>query len=323
MHPENDRSSVLGARYWAPARGDDFHAMRVLPATGPVHEVLTYLDALPSQYVVGSVPSALADAVDVLSELDAQQRLRAPAVSKGTMDRALGALRNLRRALEAESEDLGLKPSPVTTYLADPPALQQDLRRAIGEMLRERLASVYDHVATFSLILFCEDSHGGALSTSLREERASWLRALKPPQRGSPDVHLAIIPPPSAVEGVRYLAAELGCEDRLPCVVFLGDKPQFSRELYHRLVAWSSRGLRPAPPSYSDQLGEIYRTVYARGALAPGSPMTAAADKFLTMLRGLLGARAALRLLAGAAGGSKLVEAAESMFSDIKDRESE
>ena len=135
----------------------------------------------------------------------------------------------LRDALEAEGEDLGLDESKLASYIADPPALQKDLRKSVGRFLYKQLASSYDRVATFSVILFDENIHGGALINSFQKARADWQKALKPPARGSPDVHLAIIPPPSAVDGVRNLAADLACEDMLPCVVFLGSKPDFSK----------------------------------------------------------------------------------------------
>lgn len=108
----------------------------------------------------------------------------------------------------------------------------------------------------------------------------------------------------------------LGCEDKLPCVVFLGTKPDFSRDLHSLLVTWSARSLLPTPPSYPDQLRKIYRTVYTYEALAPGTPERAIAEKFLTVLHSVISPRGVLRLLAGAVGGPKLATAAEVVLRD-------
>jgi hypothetical protein len=272
------------------------------------------LDAIPSQNLIGTVPAALKEAIDALSKLEPQLRLQQPTIESGEIALALGALRRLRLTLESESEERGLAKPEAASYLADPKSLEADLRATVSDFLVKQLKATYERVATFSLILFSEDLHGGALAESFQKARAEWRRALKPPRRGTPDLHLAIVPPPSAVDGVRYLAAELGCERKLPCVVFLGSRPEFSRDLSSPLVTWSARSLLPQPPSYPDQLGKIYQTVYSWKSLAPGTPKRALAGKFLTALQSVISPRGVLKLLAGAVGGERYVKAIETVL---------
>ena len=311
MHEKNGRSDVLDSRFWREVKREEFQAVTLLSATRPVHEVLAYLDAIPAARSVGSVPKALALAIDALSNLDQHQRLRSSTIPSGTMAEALAALRNLERTMTAESEDRDLEVPDDACYLADPPALENDLRQAVAQFLQNHLDTSYHRVATFSLILFSDEMHEGALAASFCDERSEWKKAIQPPRRGTPDMHLAIIPPPTAGEGVRYLAAELKCEENLPCVIFLGRKPDFSNGLHNLLPSWGCRKLVVVPPKYPKQLRQIYRTVYAHRALSPGNPASAIADKVLTAVRGALNPRAALRLFAGAVGGSKLVQATD------------
>lgn len=316
MGSAREPHAILDSHHWAELPPDSFHAMQLVDATGPVHEILTFIDAIPVHRKTSTVSVSLAEAAKALSALDEQQRLRAPVTASGTIERAFKALRGLESALQDDEEDLGLEPSEMSSYLSDPPSLTDDLRNAVSTFLSKEMTAYYDRVATFSLVLFTEDMHDGELLASLKEERAEWRRALRPPRRGTADLHLAIIPPPSAVDGVRYLAAELRCDDKLPCVIFLGEKPEFSDPKSTMLASWGARTLTRKPPSYPDQLREVYRTVYSRHAIAPGSPSSALADKVLEKLGGAINPRGALKLLAGAMGGSKLVDVADSVLSE-------
>lgn len=316
QQPPAANVDVLGADFWPVAEESEFNALQIVPATGPVIEVLGYLDAIPNHRLVGTVPNTLRRATETLAHFDLDRRLQSSAVESGDMDRAVAALRELREALQGEGEDLGLEASKLESYLADPPGLLSDLRKTVGRFLYQKLDADYDDVATFSIILFDDLSHDGALSESLRNERSAWRKALTPPARGAPDLHLAVVPPPSAVDGVRYLAADLGCEDKMPCVLFLGNKPDFSAASAGFATSWSARTLRKAPPAYPEQLADIYNTVYARGALKPGTAGAAFADKAFTVLKRVVNPWGVLRLLAGAVGGAKLVETVEAVLRD-------
>lgn len=310
MSKRASNSDLSAASHWPPADEAVFHAMTTLPATQPVHEVLAFLDALPASKGIGRVPQHLIQAIDALGELEQDDRIHDAALESAG-GRALRALRDLERELTSQAESRGRDVDSDDRFLSDPKELIHDLRTTIAEFARAHLESIYKRVASFSMILMTEEHHDGALAASFRDQRSAWKRALQPPRRGTPDYHLAVVPPPTAVDGVHHLAAEFGCESQLPCVIFLGTDKSLARAQASVLARWTVRRLEPEPPGYLDQITQIYRTVYAESALLPGSRAAAIADRIQVFVKRALNPKVALRMLAGAAGGTKLVEAAE------------
>jgi hypothetical protein len=228
------------------------------------------------------------------------------------------ALQQLASVLDAESEDTALELPAIGAYLADPPRLRDDLRLAIAQFVRTRLAMDVEQLCTFSVILFRDADAGGAIASSLVEQRAEWRAALTPRDPSAADLHLVVIPPPSATAGVTALARELGCADKLPCVVFLGDEPDRALRDPSRLVRWSARRLDAPPPAVPEQLRRIYAAVYDTRVGRPGTLSAAAGEKFMQAARDHVDVRAALVLLAGAVGGSTLVNALTTVMGLVK-----
>lgn len=298
---------LLDPTMWpTPLSGAGFGAMRVLAATGPQHEILRTIGNVQDPRVYRPVRKEFEAALSSLKALDSTDRIGVGYGGNAASLSAIAALRDLVAALEAEGEDCGVQLPPLREYLADPPLLQADLRRAIADFLEFHIAGDLARLATFSLILFREEDLEGAISTSLVEDRSQWRDALSP-QDGGRDLHLAVVPPPTASAAVLALAAELKCSRLLPCVVFLGDKPDRSLRGETLLTRLSARSLQAPPPAIPDQLRTIYRTVY-RGPRGGGLWM-ATGDKCVQLALDRANPRVVLGLLVGALGGPTCVAA--------------
>jgi hypothetical protein len=315
---DSDASAILDATMWATPAADGFQAMQVLPGTGPQHEVLRILGTLHDPRVYRPIGKELGEAVDTLKALDADQRVGAGYGGSQTVLAAAVALQQLASVLEAESEDTALELPAISAYLADPPRLREDLGLAIAQFVRTRLAKDIEQLCTFSVILFRDADASGAITRSLVEQRPEWRAALTPRDSSAADLHLAVIPPPSATTGVTALARELGCADKLPCVVFLGDEPDRALRDTSRLVRWSARRLHEPPPPIPEQLQNVYAAVYHTRIGRPGTLSAAASERFMQAAREHVDVRAALQLLAGAVGGSTFVGALTTVMGLVK-----
>jgi hypothetical protein len=304
-----DAAALLDATMWPTPATAGFHAMQVLPATGPQNEVLRFLGSMHDPRVFRPIGKELGTAVDALKALDAADRVGIGYGGNQAVLAAAVALQELAAALEAEAEDTELELPAISDYLADPPRLRDDLRHAIARFVRTRVAADVEQLRTFSVILFRDTDADGAIARSLVEERRRWRAALTPRDPSAADLHLVVIPPPTATAGVTALARDLGCAGKLPCVVFLGDKPDQALEDPSRLVRWSVRRLEAPPPPIPEQLEKIYGAVYDARMGAPGSLFAAAGERFVLAVRDHVDVVAVLQLLAGAVGGSALVGA--------------
>lgn len=260
------------------------------------------------------VREELSRAVACLAELAPDQRTGFAYGDNADALNAIAALNDLVQALEAVGEDTGVELPDLNAYLADPPRLRDDLRNAVAVFLRHHVAADLDRLSTFSLILFRDTDLDGAILKSLTEHRPQWRDALTPADKGEPDLHLAIIPPPSATDGISALAGELHCRRHLPCVVFLGDKPDRSLRGESILSRLSVRPLDTPPPDIPGQLRTIYRTVYS-SPIAPGSLGMATADKYFRLVRERVNPKVALALIIGAIGGPACVQAFDTVSS--------
>jgi hypothetical protein len=313
---------LVDEEMWSSGGVGGFGAMRVLPGTGPKHEVIRVLGGVEDPRMYRPVAKELDAAVQELRELDRSDRLGLGYAGGPQAVGAIVALQNLVRALESVSEDTGAELAPVTVYLEDPPRLRDDLRDAIGAFSAASLEDDLDRLRTFSLILFRDEDLGGAVTRSLLEERHLWRSALRPAHVRVEDLHLAVIPPPSASRGITELAAELGCVELLPCVVFLGERIDPTQLPDTIVIRLSARRIEAPPPNVPDQLRQIYRSVYGSHARAPGRLWTAAGDKFVQILAKHVNAMLVLQLLAGAVGGPALVSAVKTVHDVLTPGES-
>jgi hypothetical protein len=309
MEPNTD---LLAPGMWPDPVGEGFQAMRVLAGTGPRNEVLRILGGVSDPRVYRPVRKELAEAVACLEDLDASDRIGVGYGGKSARLGAIAALNNLSAALEAEAEDVGVELPPLRDYLDDPPRLRADLRESIADYLWAHVAEDLERLRTFSVILCRDTDLGGTVATSLVEQRAQWRDALTPDDT-SPDLHLAVIPPPTAAVGIAALATELHCLRQVPCVVFLGDKPDRTLRGEGLLSRLSVRRLHEPPPDIPGQLRTIYRTVY-HSPTAAGSLWMATGDKYFQLARERLNPKVALTLLVGAIGGPIPVAALTTVF---------
>jgi hypothetical protein len=300
--------SLLDPSMWPESSDEGFHAMRVLPGTGPRNEVLRMIEGVDDKRIYQSVSKDLRDAIECLNQLDPGERIGVGYGGNTATISAISALQRLVTALQAEGEDLGIDLPPLNAYLADPPKLRDDLREVTAEFLRYHLADDLAKLCTFSLILFRDTDFDGSIAKSLAEQRPQWRDALTPANKTGNDLHLAVIPPPSASIGISGLAKELHCLQLLPCVIFLGNKPDRSLSSDNFLSRLSARRLQVPPPGFPEQLHAIYRTVYnspARG----GSLWMGAGDKYVQLIREKINLRVAFTLIIGAIGGPACVQA--------------
>lgn len=311
---DQDISSVLGPAMWPEGTDGGFQAMRVLPGTGPRNEVLRIVGGVRDERVYRPVGKELGVALASLAELESDDRAGFGYGANAAAFSAITALRNLVNALQAESDDTDIELPPLSEYLSNPPQLRDDLHGAIAQFLRHHIADDLDRLCTFSLILFRETDLDGAVARSLTEQRPLWHTALTPVDKIGSDLHLAVIPPPSATAGIAALARELHCLQLLPCVVFLGDKPDRSLRGDDLLSRFSVRRLQRPPPDVPAQLSTIYRTVYG-SPVAAGSLWMAAGDKYFQLLRQRINLKVALTLIIGAIGGPTCVQAFDTVSS--------
>lgn len=302
---------------WSGEATGAYGALTVLPGTGPQFEVLRVLGDVAGPQVYRPVSAELAEAVAALETLEPSDRIGVGAGGGADALAAASSLQHLVRALEAEGEDFALAVPSIRDYVADPPRLRDDLEQAIAAYVRSRIAEDSANLCTFSLILFRSTDFGGAIEASLLEERAEWRAHLTPRTASGADLHLAIVPPPTASEGVMSLATELGCEELVPCVAFLGEKPDETLTEHPLLTRLSARRLVAPPPSVPNQLHDIYSTVYGGHAIAPGKLWTATGGKYVAIAGRRVNPRVLLTLLAGAVGGSGLVSALNAVFDVI------
>lgn len=285
--------------------------MQVLPATGPRHEIFRALGGVADLRVYRPIAPELSRAVTCLEALAEGSRVGLGYGGSESLQSAALALQTLVEKLRAQSEDTGVSASEVTDYFDNPPRLREDLLTAVTEFVGLQLTAETEHMRTFSLVLFTENDFDGAIWRSLAGERPRWRMALTPKDPRGLDLHLAIVPPPSAIVGVRELAAALGCGDALPCVAFLGDDPRQMLGDPDRLVRWSARSISEPPPSVPEQLEEIYRPVFGSGGTAGASLRRMVGDRWLVAAKQRIDVRVAVILLAGALGGAPLVHALE------------
>ena len=226
--------------------------MRVLPGTGPRNEVLRILGQVHDQRVYRPVRKELGEALARLKELDAADRMGLGYGANAAAHGAITALRNVVAALEAEGEDTGVELPPLREYIADPPRLREDLRQSIAEFLRAHVAEDLSRLRTFSLILFRDSDLNGAIATSLTERRDQWREALTQPARGRISIWPWFRRPRRGPESppLAKVSTALGC---LPCVVFLGDKPDPESARRYLLSRWSARRFQEPPPSVPSQ----------------------------------------------------------------------
>jgi hypothetical protein len=305
---------LLDPAMWPESPDEGFHAMRVLPGTGPRNEVLRVVGGAYDERVYRPVSKEFREAIACLNQLEPNERA---GVGYGANTAAIGAISALQRlatALQAEGEDTGIELPPLNAYLANPPKLRDDLRHVTAEFLRHHLADDLAKLCTFSLILFRDTDFGGAIAKSLMEQRPQWRDALTPADKAGNDLHLAVIPPPSASIGISALAKELHCLQLLPCVIFLGSKPDRSLSGDSLLSRWSARRLQEPPPSFPEQLHVIYRTVYS-SPVGGGGLWMATGDKYVQLVHEKVNLKVALTLIIGAIGGPACVQAFNTLSS--------
>jgi hypothetical protein len=311
---------VFDAARWPQAPVDgSFRAMTVLPGTGSKFEVIRIFGetAQISQY--RPLKEQFSEALKALKALDDHQRLGVGySIGKPKVVTAVAALQRLIDALRADREDeLDGSLTPLESYLNDPLLLSADLALAIETFVERKLLAETSRLCTFSLILFREDDLAGELVRSLTTQRSQWRKALTPNEMTQPDTHLAIVPPPTAKVAIEALASAYGCQGMLPCVVFVGDMPKLKSQptLVTRL---SVRKLHSPPPAIPEQLQTIYHSVYSRWAPWRGTPAAAAVDKFGPAIYRRIDTKVAVGLLAGAVGGSGMVDAIDLIFRLIR-----
>jgi hypothetical protein len=310
--------SLLDKNMWPAAALDGFHAMQVLPGTGPQMEILRVMGSMFDQRVYRPIGGELSAAVKALDELNPDDRVGIGYGGSGAVLAAATALQRLAAVLAAQAEDAGLEVPPLAEYLGDPERLWDDLAQAITRFIDNHIAQDVRLLRSFSLILFRETDGGGAIVRSLVEERPAWRAALAPGDPAATDLHLVIIPPPTAAAGIAALARELGCGEKLPCVVFLGDEPLEAFTSRSRLLRWGARTLAGPPPSIPEQLAEIYRGIYGAAGTGAATVRSAAGARFIAVARERVNGVAVLQLLAGATGGSALVGALTTVLGLMK-----
>jgi hypothetical protein len=327
--PEIDLSSSMS---WPKA--SERHGIGIAAGTevAPMNQLLAHISHVYQGPERRDIDTALERAAKALASLPPELQLGAP----GTKD-AVSALSDLVEALEnsqLEENSLPAAQALINAY-REPKQLplvilEKCVNFAAQVALKSRTA-----VATFSLIMFRSSDHAGKIKTSWDNDRASWMRALKPREEDSEDQHLAIVLPSDAIPAVENLASRLEVLNQLPCVLFLGsDLPvsdgsplflsqniAFSNYSSPPMASWTCYKFHPEPPTYSDQLRAIYATVYGKGALLPGERITAAADLVKLDLLKRLNPVVLLKLVAGALVGPGTVaaiEVGEKLFSRSK-----
>jgi hypothetical protein len=314
---EHDASSLFSEEMWPVASMGGFGAMQVLPGTGPKVEILRVLGDVLDERGCGALAPELSKAVDALRALGDEDRVGfAYGGTEAGMTAAV-ALHRLGDAIAAYAEDAAPTLAPLNEYLSDSGRLRDDLANAIENFIDVRVGEEVRRLQSFSLILFRDTDADGAILDSLVNHRAAWRSALTPIKPAATDLHLALIPPPGARDAVDALADELGCSDKLPCVVFLGTEPTEALRTPPRLIRWSARGLTPPMPSVPDQLADIYSTVYGAGVVGP-MLWAASGRKFVAFARERIDGRTVLQLVAGAFGGSVLLGAVNTVLDVVK-----
>ncbi len=249
-----------------------YRASAPLPLRPLVCEYLLHIDGITQRYDRSAVDDELYAAAETLARLPPSARLGDP-----NSDQARAALLRLVDALESStlSETEAAKRLITAVRGHDASLLMSDIGRTIVQFAIRTATDRRNAVATFSLILFDDLCHDGAVLQSYIKQASAWRAALRP-QRPAPDSHLAVIPPPPMREGVRALAATLGLTTELPCVVFLGHDIENIRQPLTRMTRRQLVRDRP----YPQQLIDIYRTVYDEHALFAGASFAAAFDAF-------------------------------------------
>lgn len=312
MQPSAVRLDASPELWPGPPPQGGYNAMRVIPGTGPAKELVEVIETNTESSFPRTLGEEIRAAVHAVRALDSNQRLGIGYQSSEVTIAALTALQNLVRSLSEYAED-DVTLRPLVDYLHDPPELLEELRCTISAYLAARMGDDLQKLASFSLILFRQYDLDGAIVASLVGERDQWRTALRPEDRARTDYHLAIIPPPTATDAIMRLAEQLSCRDLLPCVVFLGHKPDLSTP-GTVLTKWSARRLVKPGLSIPQQLQVCYRSVYKAGIPGKGTLLTAAADKFTTVIRAHLDMQVASALVAGAVGGSSGIDAVHTLF---------
>ncbi|WP_229399459.1 hypothetical protein [Micromonospora okii] len=319
MRTSDDLPALLRPSAWPTPGAEGYGAMRVLPGTGPAHEVIRVIGATVDPRAHRPVSDALAEAVACYRALPAQERTGVGYGGGPAASAAISALLRLTRDLEALGEDTGVRvPDDLRAYLEKPGRLRADLRAAIADFLVPHLDRDVRRLRSFSLILFRESDLDGEAARSLVEERAQWRAALTPQHGARRDLHLAVIPPPTAAREIEELARDIGCEGSLPCVVFLGTRPELAAERGSRLSRWSARRLVASPPTVPAQLAQIYRSVYSARPDLTDNLAVATGDKVVQLVSSRLDWLAVATLAAGAIGGPAAADGIGVIFELIR-----
>ncbi|MEU7921939.1 hypothetical protein [Micromonospora zamorensis] len=293
--------------------------MRVLAGTGPAHEVIRIIGSAIDPRAYRPLADALVEAVTCYRALPDEERTGVGYGGGSATSAAISALLHLIRSLKALGEDTGVRvPDDLRAYLEKPGQLRADLRAAIAEFLIPHLDSDVKRLRSFSLILFRQSDLNGEMVRSLMEDRDQWRSALTPQQGAYRDLHLAVIPPPTASEEIEELARDIGCERLLPCVVFLGTRPDLAISGGSRLSRWSARRLVASPPAVPTQLERIYRTVYSSRPEVTDHLVVATGDKVVQLVSSRLDWMAVAILAAGAIGGPAAADGVNAVFELIK-----
>lgn len=266
----NLSSDLLTPDRWAPV-GPLRRAQARRPGA-PLWSVLERASVLdPERHRIDS--TALEEFVDLLRE--AVERNSASTLGDaggGALDAATAALRlSLLKSWSGRPQ-----PKEVVAFietLDNPKCSMRDLLHGV----RQLALATAGH-PTLSLILFRDTDHEGKLYASYLDDAAHWEMVLRP-RSDVPDRHIALIPHPTSRDLVDRIAADLGASEEVPCVVFVGT-PDATRN-----PGWPTRhGLATLPfartPGYVEQLTAHYRSVYAKDAFLPGTPMAAAIERF-------------------------------------------
>lgn len=309
---------LLEACHWPVAAE---RALQPIPMAGRVltHTILKHAARLPRRPEWQDVDRTLEYATTTLRELAAGETLASARAAE-----AQSALKLLTRAVRA-IPDLAASPAGRTFLdeLQDPSKIAAEVSAACAQFAIGVASTRRGALATFSLILFRSTDLGGAILKSFDGERDAWAEALRPLDPGAPDDHLAVVPPPDAPKAVDLLVSRLGlAATALPCVVFLGsDVPDFRGNTDATGAVFGIRlgvrGITSHASGIPATLREIYASVYARGAVWPGTAVSSSADALLARINPF----ALMKLLAGALvgrGGAEAITAAESVVSRRK-----
>jgi hypothetical protein len=188
----------------------------------PVNQLLAQISHVYQGPERRDIDAALGRATAALASLPSKMQLGAP----GTKD-AVSALGDLVEALE--NSQLEENTLPAARALIDAFREPSQLPEAIlGKCLdfaaQVALKSRTD-VATFSLIMFRSSDHSGKIKTSWDNDRASWMRALKPTAEDSPDQHLAIVLPSEAIPAVEKTCKQAGGGESTSLHTLLRERP--------------------------------------------------------------------------------------------------